>query len=118
MNMAHPHTDPHGHDTPHVMPTWLLLAVFAGLIALTVITVLATRVQLGALNIWVALAIAVIKAGLVAMYFMHLRYDAPFHGIVMIIAFVFVAVFIGITLLDVTEYKVNYEPPASMAPQR
>ena len=102
----------------HVMPTWLLLGVFAGLIALTVITVLATRVQLGALNIWVALMIAVIKAGLVALYFMHLRYDAPFHGIVLIIAFLFVAVFIGITLLDVTEYKVNYEPPASVAAQK
>lgn len=47
--------------------------VFAGLIALTLITVGVSLVDLGTMNTWVALAVASTKAGLVLFYFMDLR---------------------------------------------
>ena len=52
-----------------------LLKVLTALLALTAITVYASQIDMGALNIWVALLIASTKASLVLMFFMHLRYE-------------------------------------------
>jgi len=105
----------HGHGSAHVhvVSPWILLGVYAGLVCLTVITVAVTLVDMGIFNVWVALAVAVLKAGLVAFYFMHLRWDSPFNGIVLFISFFFVALFIGIAVLDSKEYQPNYNPPGT-----
>jgi cytochrome c oxidase subunit 4 len=110
------HSDHGGGHLPgelhvHAVPIWLLLAVFGALLVLTVVTVAVTKFDFGDFNIYVALAIAVIKALLVALYFMHLRWDAPFNSIVLASALLFVAIFIGTTITDSREYKVNYNPP-------
>lgn len=107
------------HGTPgrvhtHVMPVSVLLSIFGLLVFLTAATVAVTWVDLGPLNIWVALLIAVAKAALVALYFMHLRYDHPFFGQILITSLFFVGLFIGITLLDTTTYQGDLkraEPP-------
>ena len=83
----------------------LLVAVFAALIALTVATVAVTNVDLGALNIWVGLGIATAKAFLVGLYYMHLRWDKPFNAFVFLTAFVFLGLFIGITMMDSAHYQ-------------
>jgi cytochrome c oxidase subunit 4 len=49
------------------------VAVFAALLLLTVVTVLVSYVDLGLLNVVVALLIASVKATLVALFFMHLK---------------------------------------------
>jgi cytochrome c oxidase subunit 4 len=105
----------HGSGSAHVHVTSpiLLLSVYAVLVTLTIITVAVTLVDLGQFNIWVALAVAVLKAGLVAFYFMHLRWDSPFNGIVLIISLFFVSLFIGISILDSKEYQHNYTPPGT-----
>jgi len=104
---AHGEHDEHGEHggEHHAMPMKILVGVFAILLVLTWLTVAATWVDLGKLNIWVALLIAVVKAGFVAMYFMHLRYDAPFNGVILITSLLFVALFIAITLTDTTAYQ-------------
>jgi cytochrome c oxidase subunit IV len=108
---THDHVDEHVAHT-HVTPIWLLLAVFGVLLVLTVLTVAVTYVDFGrTINVWVALGIAVIKAGVVALYFMHLRWDSPFNGLVCVTAIMFVAIFIGITVLDTREYNQNFMPP-------
>jgi cytochrome c oxidase subunit 4 len=101
------------HTLAHPVPLRLLLAVYAALMFFTMLTYAATWVELGNFNIWLALLIAVIKAGLVAMYFMHLRWDSPFNGIVLIAALFFVALFVGSVVLDAKEYQINYSPPVS-----
>jgi len=53
---------------------------------------------------WVALGIATIKASLVAAYFMHLRYDNPLNAVLFIFGLLFVALFVGLTLMDVEQY--------------
>jgi cytochrome c oxidase subunit 4 len=103
----------HDQSLAHPVPLGVLFAVFAALAFFTVLTYAATRLQLGGFNIWLALLIAVIKAGLVAMYFMHLRWDSPFNGVILIASLFFVALFIGIAVLDAKEYKLNYSPPVS-----
>jgi len=95
----------------HVVPPKVLLAVYGVLLLLTIITVAVTHFELGQWNVWVALLIALAKAGVVALYFMHLRWDSPFNAICLIAALFFVCIFIGITVLDTKEYKVNYTPP-------
>ena len=111
------HADHHDGMHVHIVPPSVLLGVFALLIVLTVVTVAVTKVDLGAMNIWIALLIAVAKAGAVGLYFMHLRYDAPFHGLVLVASLLFVALFISIALIDVSAYQVNMSPPGSTAVQ-
>ena len=89
----------------HVVPVVVLLAVFAVLMILTVTTVAATWIDLGALNLWIAMGIATVKAALVALFFMHLLYDHPFNSLVFVVALVFLCLFVGITLLDTIEYQ-------------
>ncbi len=93
------------HPIAHVMPLPVLLGVFAALIALTFLTVAATWVDLGGFNLPIAMAIATVKATLVALYFMHLRYDAPFNGLALLAALLFVGLFIVVTLLDTIQYQ-------------
>jgi cytochrome c oxidase subunit 4 len=98
---------------PHIVPGWILLTVYGVLVGATIATVAVTLVDLGFLNIWAALIIAVFKAALVILYFMHLRYDSLFNGIILIAAIGFVMVFIGVALMDSSEYKSNYQPPGT-----
>ena len=108
----HQHADD-GALHPHIVSPKVLLTVYGVLVAATVATVLVTLVDLGALNVWVALAIAVFKTALVILYFMHLRWDALFNGVILITALAFVMTFIGVTLMDTGEYKMNYQPPGT-----
>jgi cytochrome c oxidase subunit 4 len=104
----------HGHV--HVVAPRVLLAVFAGLMVLTLITVGVTYFDFGrTVNVWLALGIAVAKAALVALYFMHLRWDSRFNGLVFVASFFFIALFIGITVLDTKETYVNFQQPAPAA---
>lgn len=101
------------HAVAHVVPLGVLWAVFAALIGLTVVTVAATWIDLGVWNLWLALGIATVKATLVALYFMHLRYDHPFHAVVFVAALLFLGVFIALTLLDTFAYQgdiTNWRP--------
>jgi cytochrome c oxidase subunit 4 len=89
----------------HALPLWLLFSTFAALIVLTIVTVSASKLSLGAAEIWVAMGIATVKAVLVALYFMHLRYDKPFNVLLMLFTLVFVAIFVGMTLVDSQSYQ-------------
>jgi cytochrome c oxidase subunit IV len=108
-----PVVDAHGHVHVHVVSPKILLAVYFALVVATVLTVAVTYVDFGALNIFIALGIAVIKAALVIMYFMHLRWDNLFNGVILITALVFVATFIGVAMMDSGQYKQNYQPPGT-----
>jgi cytochrome c oxidase subunit 4 len=101
-----PHGD-HGDHGGHAVPRRILLGVYSALIVFTVITYAVSRLDLGEANVWVALLIAVIKGSLVILYFMHLRWDSPMNAICVIAAFFFVALFIGISILDTHYYQPN-----------
>ena len=114
----HGHVDEHEAHV-HVVPPWILLSVFGALLFLTLVTVAVTWVDFGRTgNVWVALTIAAIKSALVALYFMHLRWDSPFNSVILIAALFFVALLIGIIVLDTSEYHMNFmqPPPTSARP--
>ncbi len=106
--MGEPHEahSPAGERVGHVVPVHLTVGVGAFLLVMTVITVYtATQIDLGSLNLWIALVIAFAKGSAVCLYFMHLRWDSPFNAIVLIAALLFVVLFIGIALTDTSEYQ-------------
>jgi len=102
----------------HVVPLRVLVAVWGVLVVLTWTTVAITWVDLGALNLWAALAIATVKASLVVMYFMHLRYDRPFNAVILITSLAFLALFVGFALVDTLEYQPELIPGYAPAMER
>jgi cytochrome c oxidase subunit 4 len=105
--------DPHlvsghaGDHNPiaHVMPKWMLIAVFTALLALTAATVYFAGFELGSYEILVAMTIATIKAVLVATFFMHLKYDNPLNAAILLFSLIFVGLFLGLTVLDTQSYR-------------
>ncbi len=63
------HHDETGHHSHRV----LYFKIFAALMVLLVLTVGAAEINMGELNLIAALAIAVIKAVLILLFFMHFR---------------------------------------------
>jgi len=88
------------HAGGHIAPVGLYLAVFTALLVLTATTVSVAFVDLGALNTPAAIAIAVVKALLVILYFMHVRWSPRLTWIVAGAAFLWLALLVGGLLVD------------------
>lgn len=84
----------------HITSPTVYIWIFLALMVLTAITVLVAFQDLGAFNDVVALAIAVTKATLVVLFFMHIRYSTPFTKLVVVSGFVWLLILIAITLSD------------------
>ena len=84
----------------HVLPVRTYVLVFLALMALTAVTVAAAFVDMGPLNSVVALTIAVVKAVLVILIFMHVRYATRLTWLVVAGAFFWLAILLFITLGD------------------
>jgi len=84
----------------HVMPLKTYLQVFGALLVLTALTVLVSYANLGPLALGAAMIVAVIKAGFVIGYFMHLKYDTRFHSFIFLGTLLFVGIFFVLTYFD------------------
>lgn len=65
----------------HVIPFKTYLTVLLTLLFLTVVTVWISGIHLGPISMFVAMAVATVKALLVLAYFMHLKYDSNMNRI-------------------------------------
>jgi len=93
------HSDDHSN---HVLPLWVYLGVFSALLVLTVTTVAVAQVDLGGTaNLIIAMVVACVKAGLVALFFMHLLYDKKIYLYVFMSSLVCLAIFIIFTSFDI-----------------
>ena len=93
--------DDHGHV--HIVSYGTLFGVGFGLLLLTIVTVAVRYVDAGELNMPIALGIAGVKATLVALYFMHLRWDRPFNSLVLVSSMVFVVLLMIFVLMDTAQ---------------
>ena len=84
----------------HITSPTVYLVIFLALMVLTAVTVFVSFQDLGPFNDVVALTIAVTKATLVILFFMHIRYSTPFTKVVVISGFVWLLFLIAITLSD------------------
>jgi len=106
------HGGGHGHgdgEFAHPASITMLFSVFFTLLALTVLTVWQSTLDIGAAEIWVTMGIATVKAGLVILFFMHLLWDKPLNAIVFLSSIIFVALFLGFTLTDAQGYHNTVE---------
>jgi cytochrome c oxidase subunit 4 len=97
------HSAPHKADGAvhaHISSAPFYTAVFLALIALTVLTVGQSYVDLGRMNLIVVILIATTKASLVVSFFMHLRYDNKFNALIFVSCLFFIGVFFAYTLND------------------
>ncbi len=76
------------------------ILVLLSLIVLTVLTVTITSVHLGPYNTAAAMLIASIKAAIVLLYFMHLKFDEKIYRFMVTLVFAIYSVVIIITFFD------------------
>ena len=86
----------------HIVPVKVYLMIFLALLVGTALTVIAAFVDFkyGVLNTIVAMAIAVAKATLVVLYFMHVRYSSRLIWVILAAAFFWMALLFAFTLAD------------------
>ena len=85
----------------HVVPLRTYVLVFAALLVLTAATIAVAYFDLGALNTIVALAIAGVKAILVALFFMHLKYSTSLSRLIAVASLAWFALLVTLVLADV-----------------
>ncbi|MCT4590332.1 MAG: cytochrome C oxidase subunit IV family protein [Carboxylicivirga sp.] len=84
----------------HIVPYKLYLYILAGLIALTLISVGITYIELARLTVFTALLLASVKSILVLVFFMHLKFDNKLIQILVTAVFVLIALVLFVTFLD------------------
>jgi cytochrome c oxidase subunit IV len=84
----------------HVSPKSTYYAIFGALMVLTIITVAVAFMPLGRANFPVAIAIAITKATLVVLFFMHVKYSSRLTKMVVGMAFFFLGILLLLTMTD------------------
>jgi cytochrome c oxidase subunit 4 len=84
----------------HVVSWKVYLGIFLALGVLTTSSVVVTGFDFGPFNLVLALGIAVAKATLVVLYFMHARYSPRLTGVVIAAALAFFVILVFLTLTD------------------
>jgi cytochrome c oxidase subunit 4 len=90
----------HEEYEEHVVPKTVYVAIFGALMVLTLITVAVAFVDLGNFNVLVAMTVAVIKATLVVLFYMHVKYASRTTKLVVISSLVWLGFLFCITLSD------------------
>ena len=85
----------------HILPPSLIFKVGAALMIFTVLTVAVAHIDLGRWNFFIAMLVATIKASLVAMIFMNLKYDSRENSVIFGTSFIFLAIFIVLAGTDI-----------------
>jgi cytochrome c oxidase subunit 4 len=110
---AHAHNDGHGHGElqmghHHVSSSAMFLNVLLILLVLTVVTVGASRIDFGAANMLIAMLIASVKASLVILFFMHVKWDTAINKIVFLSSFLFLSLLFIFTLADQATRRIDH----------
>ncbi|MFT4592939.1 MAG: cytochrome c oxidase subunit 4 [Phycisphaerales bacterium] len=108
--MSNTEQDHHEGGIGHIVPVKFLAFICGILLFLTAVTVWVSRydfteINIAEMGIITALAVATVKATIVGLYFMHLRWDRPFIAFIFVGSILFVVLFIGIALTDSMAYQ-------------
>ncbi|MGH7850115.1 MAG: cytochrome C oxidase subunit IV family protein [Thermodesulfobacteriota bacterium] len=91
------HSHAEGH---HITSNKTYIIVWAALMVMTAITVYVSYINFGTLNIVIALVVASIKATVVALYFMHLKFEDSITWVFALFPLSLLALLIGMTITD------------------
>jgi cytochrome c oxidase subunit IV len=92
---AREHAEAEHHLTPRIY-----VAIWAALIGLVILTLVLGEVPLGRWNFPIAFLIAMIKAVLIVLFFMHVRYSPGLIRVVAFAGFFWFAIMLGLTFAD------------------
>jgi caa(3)-type oxidase subunit IV len=84
----------------HILSNAMAFKIWGILIALTLVTVAVAQIDLGFANFAVAMIVASIKASLVCLFFLGLKYDHKENTVIFCTAFIFMAIFMILTFGD------------------
>ena len=84
----------------HVAPKSMYYTIFGLLMVLTAVTVFAAFTNLGLLNFPVAISIAITKATLVVLFFMHAKYSSRLTQLFVGMSFFFLLILLTLTMTD------------------
>lgn len=84
----------------HISPKSTYYTIFGLLMALTIVTVAAAFQDIGILNFPVAIGIAITKATLVILFFMHAKYSSRLTKLFVGMSFFFLLILFTLTLTD------------------
>jgi cytochrome c oxidase subunit 4 len=88
------------HHEDHIVPDGVQTLVWVALLILTAITVAASVWFPGRVGIGVAMVVTPVKAALILMFFMHLKYEKPVFRWMFLVAAVILATVMGLTFFD------------------
>src|SRR4051794_9758656 len=89
--------DPHAEHHVSMTTYWV---IFIALMVLLIVTVAAAFVNLGEMNMIVAMTIAGIKAALVILYFMHVKFASRLTKVFVAASFTWLAILFGLSFMD------------------
>jgi cytochrome c oxidase subunit 4 len=111
----------HTEHSEHIVPVWIYLLIFATLFVLTIVTAwvsfkdLSTNIHGHVINFnpLVALTIAVFKASLVVLFFMHVKYSPRLTKTVVGVGIFFLLILLSLTMTDYLSRGLMTSPTSS-----
>lgn len=88
------------HSEFHVVPVRVYVLVFLTLILMTWVTALVSTIDMGRLNVFVALSIAIFKASLVILFFMHVKYGTRLTKFIVLAGLYWLTLLLFIAMVD------------------
>jgi cytochrome c oxidase subunit 4 len=92
----------------HIVQKSTYYTVFAWLTGLLVLTVVVSQIDLGAANVPIALTIAIVKAILIVLFFMHARYGSPLLRLFAAGGFFWLLIMLAFIMADVRARSVGW----------
>jgi cytochrome c oxidase subunit 4 len=104
----------------HISPKSTYYTIFGSLMILTGITIAVAFINLGRLNFPVAISIAIIKATLVILFFMHVKYSSRLTKLIIGAGFFFLLVLFVLTMTDYISrgWRTELSPVSELASPR
>lgn len=90
----------HEQEEHQQMSYGTYVVIWVGLLILTGLTVAAASINLGELNVVLALLIALTKCTLVVLFFMHLRYESKLFAGMFLVCLLTLTIIISLTFTD------------------
>src|SRR5580658_5096736 len=88
------------HSEQHIVPVRVYVLVFITLIVMTWVTAIVSTIDMGRLNVFVALSIAIFKASLVILFFMHVKYGTRLTKMIVLAGLYWLILLLFIVMMD------------------
>lgn len=106
-------TEDHSAELGHIVQFRVYVGILLTLLFLTVVTVAISRLDFGSFNIVIAMVVASIKAVLVAMFFMHLKFESKITIGYAVFPLVLLAILMAGIFID-NPYRVDENGPSAI----